>query len=92
MIAWRNRHRRIILEIDSMKVVSMLETWKYMNKEWEVIIQHTYRKGNKLVDSLASMAYDQPLQCFVFYSPPDTICNLLNADANGVVTPRLMVG
>ncbi|MBA0574049.1 hypothetical protein Golob_001287 [Gossypium lobatum] len=32
------------------------EARKYMNKEWEVITQHTYRKGNKLADGLASTA------------------------------------
>ncbi|KAK5795720.1 hypothetical protein PVK06_036992 [Gossypium arboreum] len=67
------------------------EAHKHMNKDWEVIIQHTYRKGNKLTDGIDSMAWDKPLQCFVFYSPPDVIRNLLNANANGVVTPRLVV-
>ncbi|KAG8487928.1 hypothetical protein CXB51_018560 [Gossypium anomalum] len=103
-IAWRIGHRKIILEIHSMEVATMLSSsvkpddyrlckgaHKYMNKEWEMIYQHTYREGNKFADGLASMAWDQPLQCFVFYYPPNIIRSLLNADINGFVTSRLMV-
>ncbi|MBA0547999.1 hypothetical protein Golob_019123 [Gossypium lobatum] len=67
------------------------EAHKHMNKEWEVIFQHTYREGNKLTNGLDSMAWDQLLQCFVFYFPPAAVRNLLNANANGVVKSRLVV-
>ncbi|KAH1045323.1 hypothetical protein J1N35_036107 [Gossypium stocksii] len=98
-IAWRNGHKRIILEIDGMPSSNAKfgehrlceKTRKQMNKEWEVIIQHTYGEGNKLTDGLPSLAWDKLLQYFVFYSPPDAIRNLLDANANGVVTPRLVV-
>ncbi|MBA0637984.1 hypothetical protein Godav_025381 [Gossypium davidsonii] len=62
--------RRLILKVDSIDVVNILtsdakdgefnlirKVRDYLKKEWEVVIQHVYKEGNKVADSLASMAW-----------------------------------
>ncbi|KAH1115752.1 hypothetical protein J1N35_009130 [Gossypium stocksii] len=68
-LAWWNGQGRVIIELDNIDVVNMLtssakvgehnlgwEAHTHMKKEWEVIIQHVYREGNKFADGLALMA------------------------------------
>ncbi|MBA0850080.1 hypothetical protein Goshw_024895 [Gossypium schwendimanii] len=77
MLAWMSGQR-------SIDVVSMLtsdakdgeinlirKTRHYLN-EWDVVIQHVYWEGNKLVNSLALMAWGQALQSVFYYSPSVT--------------------
>ncbi|KAH1045324.1 hypothetical protein J1N35_036108 [Gossypium stocksii] len=76
-IACKNGDQRIILEIDSMEVANMLsssakfrehrlckEAHKHINKERYVIIQHTYREGNKLTDGLDLMGLGSTITMF----------------------------
>ncbi|MBA0791611.1 hypothetical protein Gohar_016181 [Gossypium harknessii] len=57
---------------------------------WDVVIQHVYREGNKLVNGLALMAWGQALQSVSYYSPSVTFLDQLGTYAIGVMTPIIV--
>ncbi|KAH1120281.1 hypothetical protein J1N35_003441 [Gossypium stocksii] len=78
MLAWMSGQRSI--DVVSMLTsdakdgeINLIRKVRLNFKEWDVVIQHVYREGNKLVDGLALMAWGQALQSVFYYSPSVTL-------------------
>ncbi|MBA0874746.1 hypothetical protein Goshw_021418 [Gossypium schwendimanii] len=75
MLAWELGSSRVILEMDSSEVVTMLkrpldassncatvrDVGRLLRRSWEVQIVHAYREGNQASDALANHAFKCPL-------------------------------
>ncbi|KAK4282627.1 hypothetical protein QN277_013982 [Acacia crassicarpa] len=104
--AWQAGFRRVILESDSLiavtvltrgggairesRLISRIRTW--MNKEWEVQLQHTYREGNMCADWIANYMFDPNIQSdkIFFEEPPGGILLLYQADLAAVGRERFV--
>ncbi|CAN1191314.1 Putative ribonuclease H protein At1g65750 [Linum perenne] len=86
--AWDAGFRKVILQLDSKSAISLLTSedatrsihaleitcFKEMqSRDWEVVVRHTYREGNRAADFLASIGYGYP---FGSHSVPTSDCNL----------------
>ncbi|CAN1281787.1 Putative ribonuclease H protein At1g65750 [Linum perenne] len=78
---WEVGYREVILQMDSIAAISLLsgegdlshhngmETELFhglRNREWDLIIKHTYREGNSAMDFLANMGYGYPYGSHTF--------------------------
>ncbi|CAN1183517.1 Putative ribonuclease H protein At1g65750 [Linum perenne] len=102
-LAWDAGYRKLIVRLDSMAAVQLLtnsrepnhqhgmETLRFrelISRNWEVIIEHTYRERNCTTDYLASLGYDYP---FGSHMVSTSDCNLgyfLRYDSFGISIPR----
>ncbi|MBA0640949.1 hypothetical protein Goklo_025550, partial [Gossypium klotzschianum] len=73
MLAWMSGQRSI--DVVSMltsnakdEEINLIRKAQHYLNEWDVVIQHVYREGNKLVNSLTLMAWGQALQSVFYYS------------------------
>ena len=70
-----NEARRLIIELDSLKVYRWIrgleeinnsltnviqEYYDYLNKDWSISIKHVYRDGNQVADMMAKLAFNSP--------------------------------
>ncbi|KAF7823498.1 putative reverse transcriptase [Senna tora] len=95
-LAWNLGHRRVIVEADSLVVVNMMKqgcsashpcsplvqrahTW--INRDWHIWIQHSFREGNRVVDRLAAEGHKLPIGVHILVDPPDFIVDLLLEDS-----------
>ncbi|PNX76585.1 ribonuclease H [Trifolium pratense] len=102
-ICWENGFRRIIYFSDSLQAVNLFweevsahhqfanEIFSFrqlVNKDWDVVVEHTLREGNTCTDVLAKMCAlsDSPLVKIT--SPPSELSTPLLTDAQGVVFIR----
>ncbi|XP_012468588.1 uncharacterized protein LOC105786617 [Gossypium raimondii] len=83
MLAWMSGQRSI--DVVSMLTsdakdgeINLIRKARHYLNEWDVVIQHVYREGNKLVNSLALMAWGQALQSVFYYSPSVTFLDQLD--------------
>ncbi|CAN1121936.1 Putative ribonuclease H protein At1g65750 [Linum perenne] len=101
--SWDAGFRKVILQLDSQAAINLLTTEdvtrtlhaleaasfkELQNRNWEVVIRHTYREGNKAADFLASMGYGYP---FGSHNFPTSDCNLgyfLRYDCAGIAEQR----
>ncbi|CAN1752800.1 Putative ribonuclease H protein At1g65750, partial [Linum perenne] len=74
--AWEAGYRKVIAQLDSRVAISILTSGDRLSnqfalekarfqelrsREWNLVIKHTYREGNRAADYLASIGYDYPL-------------------------------
>ncbi|CAN1732206.1 Putative ribonuclease H protein At1g65750 [Linum perenne] len=101
--AWNAGYRKVLLQLDSQAVITLLtdarntrhlhvlETDRFkelQSREWELVIKHTYREGNRAADYLASIGYGYPYGSHTI-SPTD--CNpvyFLRYDCFGIAEQR----
>ncbi|CAN1186558.1 Putative ribonuclease H protein At1g65750 [Linum perenne] len=87
--AWNAGYRKVLLQLDSQAAITLLtdarntrhlhalETDRFQelqSREWELVIKHTYREGNRAADYLAGIGYGYPYGSHTI-SPTD--CNLV---------------
>ena len=105
-IAWSLDFRRIIIELDSKVVVSLMcklldrnhpysnligRIHKLLSRAWEVQIIHTYREGNRVANFMASRGHSFPHGLTIFCDPPMDFRVVLAKDSCGVALPRMVI-
>ncbi|KAK9148852.1 hypothetical protein Scep_007609 [Stephania cephalantha] len=96
--------RRVMLEVDNKNVVRCLQDltshvnkhwhilqliFQYLDKPWDIKVQHSYRDGNRAADWMAGQALRLPLGSHFTLIRPAGIGTILNEDVRGVSLPRL---
>ncbi|XP_045831415.1 uncharacterized protein LOC123922770 [Trifolium pratense] len=102
-ICWENGFRRIICFSDSLQAVNLIREGvsahhrfaneifsirQLVDKDWDVVLEHTLREGNACADVLAKMGARSNLPLVKITSPPSELSMPLLADAQGVVFIR----
>ncbi|CAN1807882.1 Putative ribonuclease H protein At1g65750 [Linum perenne] len=102
-LAWDAGYRKLIVCLDSMAAVQLLtksgepnhqhgmETLRFrelINRNWEVIIEHTYRERNCTADYLASLGYDYPFGSHMVSTSDYNLGYFLRYDSFGISIPR----
>ncbi|KAL4292566.1 hypothetical protein AHAS_Ahas18G0040900 [Arachis hypogaea] len=104
-LAWTMGFKRVVVEIDSAAVVSLLNGGKKLEshpnanvreindmrrKDWNIFFVQNYRESNRCADYLAKMSLKIEPN-FVFWDmPPPEVVRILNEDNRGVTLPRLV--
>ncbi|CAN1164267.1 Putative ribonuclease H protein At1g65750 [Linum perenne] len=101
--SWNAGFRKVILQLDSRAAIAILTSGKdpgpllspetadfkdLQSRNWELVIKHVYREGNRAADFLASIGYDYP---FGSHSVSSLNCNLgyfLRLDCSGISEQR----
>lgn len=99
--------QKLVLQLDNKACVQALKNPEYQGGEchyiiqqcrnlisvtnWEIVINHSYREGNKVADCLANLGVIQEERIRYFHTPPYEISKLLFEDIMGVTTPRFVI-
>ncbi|CAN1186113.1 Putative ribonuclease H protein At1g65750 [Linum perenne] len=104
--AWEAGFRNVVLQIDSVAVLSLflngneerhqhvLEVARFRefrDRNWNLVIQHTYREGNKAADYLASIGYGYPIGSHTVLSSDCNLGHFLRYDILGITESRSIV-
>ena len=92
-MARENGARRLIIELDTLKVYRWIrgleeinnyltnvihEGNDYINKDWSISIKHVYREGNQVADRMAKLALNSSNSIIARWrKPPKELENLL---------------
>ncbi|CAJ2673969.1 uncharacterized protein LOC123892375 [Trifolium pratense] len=102
-ICWENEFRRIICFSDSLRAVNLIREGvsahhrfaneifsirQLVDKDWDVVVEHTLREDNACADVLAKMSALSNLPLVKITSPPNELSMPLLADAQDVVFIR----
>ncbi|MCI30277.1 putative non-LTR retroelement reverse transcriptase, partial [Trifolium medium] len=63
---------------------------RLLDLTWEVTVKHSYRVANACADALANIGCSLDYNTVFYDAPPIHIRHLLEADALGITTPRLI--
>ncbi|MCI17930.1 putative non-LTR retroelement reverse transcriptase, partial [Trifolium medium] len=103
--AWSRGFKKVELNVDSIAVVQVLneggtcsalgfslvkQIQRLVNLDWEIKVSHLYREANQCADGLATMGCSLQGCTLYFEECPDQIKHLLEFDAMGYTTPRLI--
>jgi ribonuclease HI len=103
--AWNLGFRLVELHIDSQVVVKIIQEdgttssscWslvrrirQFLERDWEIKIQHSYREANKCADLLANIGCDSGGPLIYYESCPTPLSLLFAADIMRVATPHLI--
>ena len=98
-MAWNMGLDKIILESDSTVLVELLNRrneavvkdrnlliscMNLVKKDWQLIISHVYREGNRSADWMANFSLKHEQGVSLHESPPTEVENILVDDASGV--------
>ncbi|CAN1164492.1 hypothetical protein LINPERHAP1_LOCUS26790 [Linum perenne] len=61
------------------------------NRDWEVVVQHTYKEGNCSADFLASLGYGYPFGCHTISVMDCNLAYFLHFNCSGITTPRHVI-
>ena len=61
-----------------------------MQRDWEIVLSHTCRQGNRVAHWLANFSLDFELGPSIVTDPPDCIRKIQFEDACGVTSPRVI--
>lgn len=105
--AWRIGIRKLIVQIDSLSGILALKSMEpyggvcvhiinhcrtLLNKqEWEVVLVHCYREGNRAADWLANKGVGQANKVDVIEDPPPELRRIIAEDIRGVELPPLLI-
>ncbi|CAN1128974.1 Putative ribonuclease H protein At1g65750 [Linum perenne] len=105
-LAWEVGIRKLVARVDSTTVINLINAEeepshqhsgeintlrRLLRQDWEVLLSHTYREGNRAADYLASLGHSLPLGT---HRVPLSDCNLgyfLRLDCMGITEPRLII-
>jgi ribonuclease HI len=102
---WNLGFHWVELHIDSQVVINMIKEDKMVSStcwsivcqirrllqyDWEIRIQHSYRKANRCADMLANMECDRGGALIFYESCPISLSSLYKVDIIGVATPRFI--
>ncbi|CAN1166165.1 Putative ribonuclease H protein At1g65750 [Linum perenne] len=101
--SWEAGHRNVVLRMDSRSAIALLtngdrstnqhamETLQFqelVGRDWNVLIEHTYREGNHAADFLAGIGYGYPLGSHSVVLSDSRLGYFLRLDLFGVGQPR----
>ncbi|CAN1184847.1 Putative ribonuclease H protein At1g65750, partial [Linum perenne] len=101
-LAWNLGLHKVILQLDSQPVVSVIEGHQsddtrhspiihqiqlLPSLNWQTKVFHIYREANQVADLLAHLGHSQALGTHTLDSLPPNICNALRSDCIGVSFP-----
>jgi hypothetical protein len=66
----------------------ILRIRQLLSKDWNIVINHTFREGNACADLLAKMGAYANLPLVILEDPPSQLSSALQADAWGVAFVR----
>jgi ribonuclease HI len=102
-LCWENGYRRIVCCSDSLQTVNLIRDGvsvhhrfankvfsirQLIDKDWNVVVEHTLRDGNTCADVLAKMGAQSNVPLVSFHTPPMELASPLLADAQGVAFVR----
>ena len=105
-MAWNSGIRKIIVESDSLDTVQLINNVTNSNHplfsliqcckqlveaDWNCIVKHVYREGNRLADGLARMGHRMKIGTLVFEDPPPEVSLIYDADCRGLAFYRQSV-
>ncbi|CAL1360380.1 unnamed protein product [Linum trigynum] len=105
-VAWDTGFRRVRVELDSLCAVQLLNSLdspdhqqaaiiqrfkELLIHQWEVVVSHIFREGNKCADHLASRGHLLPLGYHSIPCSDPTLCNFIMYDCQGLSEPRLVL-
>ncbi|XP_038999688.1 uncharacterized protein LOC120125286 [Hibiscus syriacus] len=87
-LAWDKGLRRILVESDSKDTITLLikreasrgvsslipRVHEFLQRDWSISLRHVPRECNRVVDTLAHLAWTLPHEYVVFHGPPEE-CN-----------------
>ncbi|CAI0389214.1 unnamed protein product [Linum tenue] len=103
-LAWEEGARKVLLQTDSNTAVTLIasattnhphyttvaEIRRWLERPWQVKIEHVYREANFVADYLASLGHSLAVGMHVFDVPSTMLLYWLYFDRVGVQTPRLV--
>ena len=99
MLCWGKGLHRVILEVDSQSVVDIIQRKErtinvlyrlvrdinnLLERNWEVLVAHTYREGNRCFDAMTNHALSLPQGLHILDSPPESVSHIMMEDIIGV--------
>jgi ribonuclease HI len=102
-LCWDNGFRNVTCYSDSLQAVTLIKTGvshhhqfaneiqrvrQLLSKDWNTVINHTFREGNACADLLAKMGASANLPLVILENPPAQLSSALRADAWGVAFVR----
>lgn len=104
-LARKLKFSKVEVRVNSMEVVEIVgrnhivsvgrsivqEIWRLLDLDWKVVLNHSYREANKLVDALAKYSFSIEDMCIIFSNCSDVFTHIQDADVRGSVTPRAVV-
>ena len=105
-MAWRQGHRRIVLELDSSSAISLIrkgvdnkhpyalviaKVQELLKRDWVVHMNHIFKEGNRAADCMAYLGHSQQLGACFYFMPPSCVCSILFKDIVGVSLPRAFI-
>jgi ribonuclease HI len=102
-LCWENGFRNVTCYSDSLQAVTLIKTGvshhhhfaneiqrvrQLLSKDWNIVINHTFREGNACADLLAKMGASANLSLVILEDPPSQLSSALQADAWGVAFVR----
>ncbi|CAN1779199.1 Putative ribonuclease H protein At1g65750 [Linum perenne] len=103
--AWDAGHRNVILRVDSRAAISLLtresetphqhtmESMEFQDlqrRDWRLVVEHTFREGNRAADFLASLGYGYPFGSHSVSISDSRLGYFLRLDCFGIAEPRLI--
>ena len=73
---------------ESVYVVLMVRRQEILTQAWDVKIAHVFREPNKCADMMASVSLRQTKARMDWIGPPQAMMGQLDADKNGLTSPR----
>ncbi|CAN1131087.1 Putative ribonuclease H protein At1g65750 [Linum perenne] len=100
--AWEAGYRNVIVQLDSKAALSILTRGETLNqfsleiahfrelqgRDWELIMRHTYREGNRAADHLASIGYGYPVGSHTVSISDCNLGHFLRYDCLGITEQR----
>ena len=98
-LAWEKNIKKVILEMDNFSTIQIfskdkssitvyhgmiMDIKRMFSLDWEVMIQHVYREGNKAADTLANLGITLPLGYHLLQVVPKEVYEILKQDLIGV--------
>ncbi|CAN0877469.1 Putative ribonuclease H protein At1g65750 [Linum grandiflorum] len=105
-LAWDLGYRKVDLQVDSMTVVSLLQSQgetdhrhqacvqdlrQILDRNWIVHVTHTYREGNRVADLLAHHGHSLPFGVHSISSFSPALIDCIKADMIGVSFSRSII-
>lgn len=102
-LAWERKYRQLVVESDAREAIDLIKrsretshpldslirkTRHLVNREWEVVLSHTYREGNKVANHLALSARNTECGWRLLEGPPEELRCLLQNDLKRSRTSR----
>ena len=101
-VCWLHGFTNVVVESDASEVIMAINSKQVLHKcrhlhwelqelltqEWDVKLAHVFREANKCADMMASVSLRQTQNRMDWIGPPISLMGQLDADRNGLTSPR----